>query len=138
MTKFMVVAGSVLLAAACATESASGPASSPLLVSSSAKQYVLPAPVEIFATNQTDEPLFLLPCQQHEQQEEGGAWQGIGNLECTPIDGLIRVAPRATDSMLVGFVGVPGTYRVGISYTMDSSFKAPQQQSFSNSFNVRR
>ncbi len=115
-----------------------GPASSPLLVSSSANQYVLPAPVEIFATNQTDEPLFLWPCQQHEQQEEGGGWQGIPNLECPTIVALIRLAPGATDSGPAGFVDAPGTYRVGFSYTMDSSLKAAQQQSFSNSFSIRR
>ena len=127
-----VAAGSLLLAAGCAT----GPDPSQLLVSSTANRYVVPAPVEIVAKNQSDQPLFLLPCEEHEERSSGGQWKAIPNPACASIDALVRVAPGATVSIGVPFVGAPGTYRVGVSYATDSSFAAAQQQSFSNSFTV--
>lgn len=128
-----ILAGSVVLVVACATD----PAASALVVSSTANQYVLggPMPIEVLATNTTDRPLFLLPCAAEQRQSAGGSWQGIPNGACTAVDILMLVNPGATDTV-PAFVGQAGTYRIGIRYASDSSLTAHADQSFSNSFAV--
>ena len=121
----------VLFTAGCAT----GPTSSPLLVSASAGQYEVPAVAQVLATNQSDRPLYLFPCIQVQQQSTTGSWVSEANGGCSSTTVLLRVAPGATDSALSATFFTSGTWRVGVSYGTDSS-GARSGESFSNSFAV--
>ena len=116
----------------CATD----PTPSALLVSSTSNTFVPPATVEIVATNRSDRPLFLKPCLGEQRRSAGGSWQGIPDGACTAVDALALVKPGATDSIPMPWLSTPGTYRIAVSYTTDSSFSASAKQSLSNSFDV--
>lgn len=126
-----VLAGSVLLVVACAT----GPTSSPLLVSASVNPYSVPALVELQATNQSNRPLYLFSCLQEEQESTSGTWAALGNGMCAATTETLRLAPGATDSALSATFLITGTYRVGVYYSTDSS-GGRLEESFSNSFGV--
>lgn len=126
-----LLAASVLLLAACAT----GPTSSPLLVSATVDAYAVPAVVQVLATNQSNRPLYLPSCIQEEQQSTTGSWMPLGNGMCASTTVLLRVAPGATDSALSATFFATGTYRVGVYYDKDSS-GTRAGESFSNSFGV--
>jgi hypothetical protein len=51
---------------------------------------------------------------------------------------LILVKPGATDTLSLPWISAPGTYRVGINYTSDSTSIAGAQVSFSNGFAVAK
>ena len=124
-------AGIVLLLVGCAT----GPTSSPLLVSASVDPYTVPAVVQVLATNQSNRPLYLPSCIQEEQRSTKGSWVPLGNGMCASTTELLRVAPGATDSTLSATFFATGTYRVGVYYDKDSSLTRAGE-SFSNSFGV--
>ena len=133
MIKRGVVAGSLLLAAGCLT----GPTPSPLLVSSNSTRYVLGAPIELLATNVSDRPLFVYSCMFPEEFE-GGEWQDDPHFMCNSTAHFIRLSPGATDTTAMTWVGLllgPGTYRIPVSYSTDSSF-ANSRGSVSNRFAV--
>ena len=92
---------------------------------------------DFFQVSERDRPFGIEPCFEQDQRLVGGSWQGIPNGACTPIDGLILVNPGATDSLVAELISAPGTYRVGINYTSDSSFSAPAKVSFSNRFTFK-
>jgi hypothetical protein len=131
MTARLVLAGSFLLAVGCVT----GPTSSPLVVSSTANQYVLPTSIQIVARNHGDAPLFLNPCFDMEQRLAGGSWQNIGPLGVCVYGAMWVLQPGLSDTSEAYFISAPGIYRVGISYATDSLF-THQKVSFSNEFSV--
>jgi hypothetical protein len=97
---------------------------------------VLPAPVEVLATNTSDRSIFVPPCIQHQRLSANGSWQGEPNPACAAIDALFLVKPGATDTIGAPFISAPGTYRVVLFWASDSSFGAPFSEAFSNSFTV--